>query len=342
MKDFIRQLTFLVKSLVVLFAFIVLLTVSLFWIILIDQNNLGYIFQKSLPVVTNTTKSTQVIDTTAVWQAPDTASIPRTTDGDLIRYGRELIAHTSRYLGPNGEVQKVTNGMNCQNCHLDAGTKPWGNNYSAVYSTYPKFRARSGTNETIIKRISDCFERSLNGAKPDSNSHEMQAMVAYMRWLGANVPKGTKPQGAGLKKVTLMDRAADPAKGLPVYQQKCASCHGKQGEGIFASSNESYLYPPLWGKHSYNDGAGLFRLSNFASYVKNNMPYGATADNPILSDQEAWDLAAFVNSQPRPHKDQSKDWKDISKKPVDFPFGPYADAFDEKQHKYGPYQTMSK
>jgi thiosulfate dehydrogenase len=70
------------------------------------------------------------------------------------------------------------------------------------------------------------------------------------------------------------------------------------------------------------------------------MPFGVTYDAPRLTDEEAWDVAAFVNSQPRPHKDQSADWKDIAHKPIDFPFGPYADAFTEKQHKYGPFAPM--
>jgi thiosulfate dehydrogenase len=75
--------------------------------------------------------------------------------------------------------------------------------------------------------------------------------------------------------------------------------------------------------------------------VKNNMPFGqASHGNPVLSLEEAWDLAAFVNSQQRPHISQEKDWPDISKKPVDFPFGPYADAFTETQHKYGPFQPI--
>jgi thiosulfate dehydrogenase len=80
-----------------------------------------------------------------------------------VLYGRELIAHTSDYLGPKGSVKSISNGMNCQNCHLNAGTQPWGNNYFAVQSTYPKFRARSGSVEDQIKRVNDCFERSLNG-----------------------------------------------------------------------------------------------------------------------------------------------------------------------------------
>lgn len=272
------------------------------------------------------------------WMAP---SMNETVSGE-VRYGRDLIAQTARYLGPKGSVAQMTNGMNCQNCHLDAGTKAWGNNYSAVASTYPKFRARSGTNETIVKRVSDCFERSLNGAAPDSNSKEMKAIVAYIKWLGSEVPKGEIPKGAGLVEVPFLDRAADPLKGKEVFAVKCVSCHGTNGEGQLNSEQTAYTYPPLWGTHSYNSGAGLYRLSRFAGYVKANMPLGATAENPQLTDEEAWDLAAFVNSQPRPGKDLSGDWPDISKKPIDHPFGPYADDFSEQQHKFGPFNPIKK
>src|SRR5687767_135986 len=54
------------------------------------------------------------------WNAPDTATIPGTAEGDLIRYGRELVSRTAVYLGPKGKVARISNGMNCQNCHLDA------------------------------------------------------------------------------------------------------------------------------------------------------------------------------------------------------------------------------
>ncbi|GAB4141889.1 MAG: hypothetical protein Fur0041_17060 [Bacteroidia bacterium] len=275
------------------------------------------------------------------WTAPDTSQIPADANGDLIKYGRNLIAHTAYYLGPKGTVASMSNGLNCQNCHLDAGTKPFGNNYSAVASTYPKFRARSGTQETIEKRVNDCFERSLNGKALKDNSKEMQAIVAYIKWLGKDVPKGETPKGAGIVNLEYMDRAADPEKGKLVYETKCQSCHGAKGEGVMAMDGKTYTYPPLWGDHSYNHGAGLYRLSRFAGYVKDNMPFGASHDNTQLTDEEAWDVAAFVNSQPRPGKDLSKDWPDPSKKPADHPFGPFTDKFDAKQHKYGPFKPIA-
>lgn len=280
----------------------------------------------------------------SVWVGASFNQIPYYSreDGPLIYYGYELIAHTSKYLGPNGSVMQISNGMNCQNCHLDAGTKPWGNNYGAVYTTYPKFRDRSGSTETIYKRVNDCFERSLNGKALDSNSNEMKAIYAYIKWLGEDLQKGTKPKGSGIAELPFMNRAADAENGKIVYTQKCQSCHGTDGQGMKDMEGTMYQYPPLWGPHSYNTGAGLFRLSRFAGYVKNNMPQGADYHTPQLSNEEAWDVAAFVNSQPRPSKDLSKDWPDISKKPVDHPFGPYTDSFSEQQHKLGPFGPIKE
>jgi thiosulfate dehydrogenase len=276
------------------------------------------------------------------WIAPDTSSIPKTLEGSLIRYGRQLIANTAFYLGPKGVVSHSTNGMNCQNCHLNAGTKPWGNNYGGVFSTYPKFRERRGAVESVFQRVNDCLERSLNGKPLDSNSHEMLALLAYMKWLGNAVPKGQKPKGSGIRQLVFMNRAAEPEKGKPVYEKNCVRCHGLDGQGKKNPDSITYLYPPLWGEHSYNTGAGLYRLSRIAGYVKDNMPFGVTNSSALLTEEEAWDVAAFINSQARPKKDITKDWPNISLKPFDHPFAPYTDSFSELQHKYGPFSSIQK
>lgn len=282
-------------------------------------------------------------DTVNYWIAPDFSSLEQDKNKDLILYGKDLIVHTSEYFGENGKLFKNnTNGMNCQNCHLEAGTKIFGNNYSAVASTYPKYRARSGAIENIYKRVNDCFERSLNGKGLDTNSKEMQGIVAYIKWLGKDVKKGDKPMGSGLKDLAFLDRAADSEKGKSVYSEKCQSCHQANGVGLMNAERTAYTYPPLWGEHSYNDGAGLYRMASFAKYVKYNMPQGVNHTSPQLSDEEAWDVAAFVNSQSRPHKDIKSDWPKIEEKPFDHPFGPYADGFDEKQHKYGPFKPIKE
>lgn len=274
----------------------------------------------------------------SLWVAPAVSEIPGDDAGDLIRYGRDLIEHTAIYLGPNGKVAPVSNGMNCQSCHLKVGTKPFGLNYSAVASTYPKFRHRSGTVEGFEKRINDCIERSLSGRPLPGNSREMRAMVAYLKWVGKDVKAGVTPKGAGLPTLEYLDRAADPTKGEVHYNKYCVSCHGANGRGVKHENKLEWLYPPLWGNESFNTGAGLFRLSRLASFVRANMPYGVDHDNPLLSVEEAWDVAAYISSMPRPHKEFAGDWPDIKHKPVDHPFGPYTDGLSEKTHKYGPYK----
>ncbi|PWT77489.1 MAG: cytochrome C [Bacteroidetes bacterium] len=278
----------------------------------------------------------------ADWKAPDTSLIPQNSEGDLIRYGRDIIVNTCLYFGPHGRISTKANGMNCQNCHLEAGTKAWGNNYGGVYSTYPKFRERRGAIETIYQRINDCFQRSLNGAQLDTNCREIKAIYAYMKWLGQNVEKGKKPKGCGIQQLGFLDRPADPEKGKIVYKSVCMRCHGNSGQGTLKPDSLSYLYPPLWGPHSYSTGAGLYRLSRFAGYVHDNMPFGTSHYAAQLKNEDAWDVAAFVNSQPRPVKIIKIDWPDISLKPVDHPLGPYADSFSELQHKYGPYGPIQK
>lgn len=279
-------------------------------------------------------------DTTTYWAAPDINSITDIKLKQQVEYGKELVAHTSKYLGPNGSVLKMSNGMNCQNCHLQAGTVVYGNNYGSVASLYPKFRARSGAVETIYKRVNDCFERSLNGKELDTTGNEMKAIKAYIDFVGSNVPKGKKAAGSGFKDLAYLDRAADPGKGQLVFTAKCQSCHQPNGGGVLNIDKTEFTYPPLWGNSSFNDGAGLYRISNFAKYVKYNMPQGTIHTSPQLSDEEAWDVAAFVLSQQRPHIDVPKDWPDRLMKPIDHPFGPYADAFSEKQHKYGPFKPL--
>ena len=288
-------------------------------------------------------KNKLVAQTLIPWKAQDVATDDsiKGEQRSLILYGRDLIAHTSKYLGPNGTVAKITNGMNCQNCHLNAGNQPWGNNYGGVYSTYPKYRDRSGRIESIYKRVSDCMERSLNGKALDSNSKEFIAIYAYIKWLGKDVKKKEKPLGSGIEKLTYLNRAANSKKGEITYISKCQICHGDNGQGQMLADKSEYAYPPLWGKHSYNDGAGLYRISNLAGYLKNNMPFLQTShEKPILNEEQCWDLAAFINSKTRPHMNQSKDWPNINKKPIDYPYGPYADNFNEVQHKFGPFPIM--
>jgi thiosulfate dehydrogenase len=163
-----------------------------------------------------------------------------------------------------------------------------------------------------------------------------------MQWLGKNVPKGKSPAGSGIKKITFIDRPADTLKGRMVFESNCVTCHRENGQGVLNADSTEYVYPPLWGDHSYTMGAGLFRVSTFAGYAYCNMPFGkASAAAPVLTNEQAWDVAAYINAKPRPSYDVKKDWPVLSTKPVDYPFGPYADTFTEQQHKFGPFAPIA-
>jgi thiosulfate dehydrogenase len=275
------------------------------------------------------------------WIAPDESEIPDDSTGDLIRYGKELVINTAKYLGPRGIVAHISNGMNCQNCHINAGTQNFANPFSGVKNNYPKFRFRSGRVESYQFRVNECMQRSMNGEPLDSLSLEMRAFVAYVTWVGKDVPAGVHPTRMGSKPPPFLDRPADPQKGKIIYAAQCQRCHGENGDGVLSADAISYTYPPLWGEHSYNISAGILRLSGLAGYIQCNMPYQeATWKNPKLKDEDAWDVAAYVASQPRPVKLFVYDWHDLSKKPFDFPFGPYTDNFPESQHKYGPFKPI--
>jgi thiosulfate dehydrogenase len=71
------------------------------------------------------------------------------------------------------------------------------------------------------------------------------------------------------------------------------------------------------------------------------MPHGTDYLDARLGVEQAWDIAAFVLSQPRPQRaDLAHDFPDLLSKPVDTPYGPYADGFGERAHKYGPFAPI--
>ncbi len=213
----------------------------------------------------------------------------------------------------------VGNELNCSSCHLNAGTVAGGSPFVGVAAFFPSYAPRAGRIIGLEDRINGCFRRSMHGKPLAAESQDMKAMVAYFDWM-----KGaTKPQdvvaGGGVGKI---DMAIRPAveNGERVYAAQCASCHGKQGEGVQRADGR-LVYPPLWGDKSFNIGAGMARTYTAAAFVKRNMPIGYHGAFPLgqggLSDQEAVDVAAYFSHQPRPdYPDKVKDWpKD--KKPAD-------------------------
>lgn len=265
---------------------------------------------------------------------------------ELVRYGYQLIVNTPIYIGPNGKVGKYAgNLMSCTNCHLDAGTRKYGLSLHASYGNYPQYRSRENKVLDIKARINNCVERPLNGDPISEESKEMLAIVSYLKWLGEGIPLGETPKGTKLPEIELLKRAANPKKGAVIYKKHCASCHGENGEGKLTEDEKKFLYPSLWGNNSYQKGSSMYRLTKMTAFVYANMPNDkASAENPFLSLEEAYDVSAFVNDlsiheRPGPNG-RNLDYKNLGTKPFDYPHGPYLDPYSEKQHRFGPYQKI--
>lgn len=282
------------------------------------------------------------------YKIPDIKDLPDNKYGELVKYGKELIVHTSKYIGPEVEDPKMRfagNNNQCQNCHLDAGTKAYSAPFIGTFAAFPQYRPREDKIGTLADRINGCMERSMNGKPLPNSSKEMKAMEAYIYWLSQGVPVGAKVQGIGLAEVNrkmIQTTKADPVKGKAVYDVHCASCHGENGEGI---KNEGlangYLYPPLWGKDSYNKGAGMYRTLKAMDFIKANMPLGATHQNPILTDEEAYNVAVYMNlnEHERPEKaNREKDFPDAAVKAPDA----YIQGKDSDDRRFGPFGQFIK
>jgi thiosulfate dehydrogenase len=213
---------------------------------------------------------------------------------EMVQQGFKIISQTSDYA-------KEYNGskLNCINCHFCGGNTFDGKNGSisllgAPY-WFPEYSQRDGKMMTLVDRINNCFIRSLNGKIPPADGPIVQSIVAYLEWISSEVKNLPEYPWRGLKALR-SDHAADPEKGKTIYEQKCAICHQKEGEG-FCDFGCTVKIPPLWGEHSYNDGAGMAVAKKLASFVYYNMPY----QQPSLSEDEAIDVTSYVLKQPRPH-----------------------------------------
>jgi thiosulfate dehydrogenase len=178
----------------------------------------------------------------------------------------------------------------------------------------------------------------MNGRVLPLESREMKAFLSYLRWLSTGVPDGARLLGAGTMQSKEPGRAADPGRGAEIYAQVCAACHGSNGLGQRTQNGLGYQFSPLWGPDSYNNGAGMSRLLTAAAYALHNMPLSTTFKAPVLTDEQAYDVAGYIIGQSRPEKaNLDRDFPIRLQKPIDTPYGPYADSFPAEQHRFGPF-----
>jgi len=233
----------------------------------------------------------------AAFTPPPLSALPEGADGEAIKRGLAIFDDTARNAG-----QFVGNSMACKNCHLDSGRRANSSPMWAAWLAYPQYRNKDNAINTMHDRIKGCFRYSMNapnspsGEPPPDGSDVYRDLEAYFHWLATGAPTGEVLPGAGYPRPQLSEAGYDPGRGSQIFQQKCTGCHGVDGQGA-RQPDGKVIYPPLWGPRSYNWGAGMARVDLAAGFIRANMPF----DQPgTLTDQEAWDVAAFVDSHERP------------------------------------------
>ncbi|GEM77779.1 c-type cytochrome [Vibrio superstes] len=265
-------------------------------------------------------------------------TIPDTEFGEKVELGYSLFVNSQQMRG-----KYVGNEQNCVNCHMQAGMKANAAPLWGAFMAYPAYRSKNDKVNSYAERIQGCFTYSMNGKAPNENSEELVAIAAYSYWLAMGgildqhgmgdqpvpelsdqeilqggkregfklpdsivdlypVDERSKLAGRGYPKLADPEQKPDLTRGKLVYTENCAVCHGENGEGIKGSDGRSYL-PPLWGAGSYNWGAGMHRVNTAAYFIYENMPLGKSIQ---LTEQQAWDVAAFVNSHERPQDPRFK------------------------------------
>jgi thiosulfate dehydrogenase len=222
------------------------------------------------------------------WKAPDPASIPKGPLGDSILLGLNIFRDTPQYA-----AKYTGNKLSCSDCHLQNGTAAYSSPMVGLPGLFPMYRERSGRVVTFADRINECMTRSQNGRPFPSRSPELVALIAYMQWLSQGWPTGKSFPTRGLVKLPALH--GDAANGAKIYAAQCAVCHQANGAGIPPN------FPPLWGPTSFNDGAGMSHVATMARFVQHAMPQTHPGS---LTAQQAYDVSAYVDSQPRPKFDK--------------------------------------
>lgn len=288
--------------------------------------------------------------TMPAWTVPDPDRLPDDTFGRAVRRGRDLIVKTSSLVGPDASdpaMRYAGNGLDCQSCHLQAGTQRFGLPLAGVWGVFPTYIARENEVRTLEERINGCMERSMNGRALPVDGPEMKAMLSYLNFISRSERVGKALDGRGAPPLALPEKATDPTRGHQVFNTICAACHGADGQGQRLEAAEAketgrrYRFPPLWGPDSYNDGAGMARAITAAQFVHANMPLGTTYASPMLSGADAFDVVAYIGEQSRPHKSGLEaDFPNRSRKPVDAAYPPFIGPFPPEQHRLGPWPPI--
>ena len=234
-----------------------------------------------------------------IWTVPEVGALPDDDHGRLVRRGRDLITATYAHIerSPDPAKRFAGNNLACSNCHLQAGAKKFGLPIFGLVELFSAIQCPPGAEITIEDRVNACMSRSLNGRALPLDSPEMQAFVAYIRFLSTGVPAGKVLSGLGAGSMPELDRAADPVRGKAIYANACLSCRCRWLRNPpQPADRRSRLHGPAavgsgqfqqWRRHGPADHRGELRALQHAA--RNGLPEPA----PV---EQAWDVAAYMIS----------------------------------------------
>ena len=260
------------------------------------------------------------------WEVPRNPMVKQPGDTPQlmksVKRGYALFMNTAK-LAPS----LAGGAMSCNNCHPNGGQREKAMPLVGVDRIFPDDNRRAGRPFTLKERIVGCFLRGINatgsqdpaivtrhenelkGSSLNADTREVRDLAAYITWLssGLQISKDIPWRGHNsLPTSSLLPvRKLDPKLGKKYFNEWCASCHGKDGQGVGIATYQIAGHlrikakrpGPLWGPNSWNDGAGAARTYTLAGMIRNWMPYL----NPgFLTDEQAQQIAAYITSQSRP------------------------------------------
>jgi thiosulfate dehydrogenase len=241
----------------------------------------------------------------AAWEFPQNPLADKALDtsrlSEEVRRGFRLFTNT-----PVEAPRLAPGGMACSNCHMNGGQREKSLPLVSIAGMFPEYNRRSARLFSLGDRITDCFLRSENATGgtlaaddlPTPTSPEVLAISAYLTWLSRGAAMGKNPSWRGQNAIPAAAlvpvEKLDLAKGEAIYTERCATCHGPDGQGVQVGDK---IAGPLWGPRSWNDGAGAARVYTLAGMIRYSMPY---LDPGNITDEDAQHVAAFIDSKPRP------------------------------------------
>src|SRR5829696_6364595 len=182
----------------------------------------------SLIVVTGCSRDSVPVAETAradsAWMRLSVDSLPNDSLTVSIRRGRAILAATN-----DSMPEYAPSALKCTSCHLDNGRKLGAVPLYGSYARYPQYLERAGGVVSIEDRVNFCFTRSLAGYRVPNSSTEMRDIVAYLAFLSRGIPGGSDPAGTRLAAMPAGD--GDSTRGVQVYADNCARCHGGDAKG---------------------------------------------------------------------------------------------------------------